>query len=81
MITKLKALKSIVEQTEHKIGLNTINELITEVMVQENFFKQLRDGGRIVSSNRCTVLEISEADACGRMIVDEDSFGYVFINK
>jgi hypothetical protein len=35
----------------------------------EELFKMLLNGGMIVSSNDCTVLEIAEAQACRRIWV------------
>lgn len=45
----------------------------------ENLFEKLKmEGGKIISSNDCTPLEISEARACGRMYVDDDGFGFIY---
>lgn len=41
-------------------------------------FKMLKNGGKIVSSNDCTVLEIAEAQACKRMWVCDKGFGFIY---
>jgi hypothetical protein len=38
----------------------------------------IANGGSIVSSNDCSVLEISLAQACGRFCVDDDGMGFVY---
>jgi len=43
--------------------------------------RRLHDGGRIVSSNDLDEHGIAEAQACGRMAVDADGFGYVYLPK
>lgn len=45
----------------------------------ENLFTLLKEkGGRIVSSNDCSPVEIAEARACDRMFIDEDGFGFIY---
>jgi hypothetical protein len=46
----------------------------------ENLFKQLLEGGgKIISSNNCSILEIAEACSCNRMWVDENGFGFIYV--
>jgi hypothetical protein len=47
----------------------------------EGFLKKLRDGGNVVSSNDCSEAEVAYAQACGRIYVDEDGFGYIYRPK
>lgn len=42
-------------------------------------FLALKGGGRIVSSNDLSPLEIATAQACGRMLVTEDGLGFVWL--
>jgi hypothetical protein len=41
----------------------------------------IKHGGKIISSNDCSVLEIAEARADNRMWVDENGFGFIFMPK
>lgn len=43
----------------------------------EKFLAKLRDGGAIVSSGKCSEIEIVNAQANGRFFVDSEGFGYV----
>ena len=45
----------------------------------KELFEKLKYGGKIVSSAKCTPLEIAQARACGVMFIDEDGFGYVYL--
>lgn len=44
----------------------------------EKLFNLLRNGGRIISSAHCTEYQIAQAQACGRMYIDKDGFGFVY---
>jgi hypothetical protein len=60
----------------------TVSEQVTShgYMHAYEFLKLLaRKGGTIVSSNDCTVEEITVAKAEKRFYVDADSFGYVYV--
>lgn len=41
-------------------------------------FELLKQGGKIVSSNDCTVVEIIVASSCGRWYVDEQGFAFIY---
>lgn len=44
-----------------------------------NFNKRLiEEGGSVVCSSSCTLLEVAEAKACKRFYVDEHGFGFVY---
>jgi len=45
----------------------------------ETLLRKLANGGRIVSSNDLTAMAIADAQACGRMLVDDRGFGYVYV--
>lgn len=45
----------------------------------ENLFELLKIGGKIVSSAKCSPLEIANAQATNRMYVDQNGFGYIYI--
>lgn len=45
----------------------------------KDLFRKLRNfGGKIVSSNDCSVSEIEQARVEHRMFVDENGFGYIW---
>lgn len=44
----------------------------------KELFEKLKFGGRIVSSSDCTHSEIAQAQACERMYIDENGFGFVY---
>ncbi len=47
----------------------------------QDFILQLADkGGSIISSNDCSIVEISQATACGRMFLI-DSLGFIYRTK
>jgi hypothetical protein len=58
---------------------------ITEELLfttENNFnelFQKLKNGGKIVSSASCTELEIAQAKACGRIYVDEQGYGFIYL--
>lgn len=45
--------------------------------IEQAFFR-LRDGGALVSSNECSVIEITNARSTNRFFVDDEGFGYVY---
>jgi len=45
----------------------------------EQLLALLKHGGKIVSSNDLTAAAIAAAQACSRMYVDADGFGYVYL--
>lgn len=48
----------------------------------ESLFKMLIEkGGMIVSSASCNLIEIAEAQACRRMWVDDNGFGFIWFPK
>lgn len=50
-------------------------------MTAAQLIRMLANGGRIVSSNDLPSGAIDVARACGRMHVDEDGFGYIYLPK
>ena len=45
----------------------------------QELVRKLRHGGRIVSTAELSTVEIAVANGCGRMIVDDDHLGYVYL--
>ena len=54
---------------------------LSELVESLRFIQKLRDGGVIISTNDMSAEEISEARAGGRMFVDADGFGYVYLES
>lgn len=52
-----------------------------KVKEAERFLQRLAEGGTVVSSNECSVEEITHAQACRRFYVDARSYGYVYRPK
>lgn len=45
----------------------------------EKLLNLLKTGGKVVSSAHCSELEIAQAQSCGRMFIDQDGFGFVYL--
>ena len=43
-----------------------------------DFISKLREGGIIVCSGECSILEIQKARISNRLYVDQDGFGYIY---
>ena len=56
-----------------------VRRLVGEMIDADSILRLLRQGGLIVSSGDLSVEAIAAARACGRMTVDADGFGYVYL--
>jgi len=45
----------------------------------KELLEKLKFGGKIVSTGGCNISEIAQARADGRMYVDEDGFGFIYM--
>ena len=47
----------------------------------EQLIERLKNGGKIVCSSECSILQIAKARVCGRMYVDNYGFGFIYLAR